>query len=522
MPESRLGWGTSPPSRDFNRSGHNYDRRGKVHRTANALGFFGSTQPCRITEGELFDRKDAQSVGINFDKYNDIPVDVKNATVVPCEEFTKEVVGERILKNIDLANYKRPTPVQKYSIPIGSDGNDMMACAQTGSGKTAGFLLPVISAMCRRGVRSVENKNHRCSYPTSVILAPTRELASQIFEEAQKFCYCTGVRPVVVYGGTQVRYQLHDIEQGVDLLVATPGRLIDLIDRGKVSMMGVSFLVLDEADRMLDMGFEPQIRSIIQENNMPVDRQTFMFSATFPSEIRQMAEDFMDEYVYVTVGRVGAASRDVHQTIEWVNEHEKQGRLLSILSEVDTSGLLLVFVETKRGADILERVLNDHGVAAGCIHGDKQQWEREDTLKMFRSGKVRILVATDVASRGLDIPNVTMVVNYDFPGAIDDYVHRIGRTGRVGNIGKAISFLCDKNKSISKQLVTLLRENDQPIPGWMNDLMSLGSKSSGKKKGGGRGQKHQSRGYGGSYSGGYSGGYGGNRGHSSDRDNSAW
>ena len=402
-------------------------------------------------------------------------------------EFTAESVGPQLLKNLVLTKFTKPTPVQKYSIPIGVNGGDMMACAQTGSGKTAGFLFPVISSMLSKGpAPEPEARRGKCTYISALVLAPTRELASQIFDEANKFCYCTGIRPVVVYGGANIQTQQRELDRGADLLVATPGRLVDLIERGRIKLDIVKFLVLDEADRMLDMGFEPQIRRIVEQEGMPNDRQTFMFSATFPVEIQRLAADFMKDYVFLAVGRVGAASKDVTQRIEWVDNHDKVAFVVDFLTRC-AAGLVLIFVETKRGADHLEEVLCRDGFPASSIHGDKSQREREDALKLFKSGRTPILVATDVAARGLDIPNVTQVINFDMPSNIDDYVHRIGRTGRVGNVGHALSLMTDKNRNIAKELAELLIENEQVCPPWLEQIAygAGGHRSAG---GGGRGR----------------------------------
>jgi ATP-dependent RNA helicase DDX3X len=319
-------------------------------------------------------------------------------------------------------------------------------------------------------------------------------LASQIFEEAQKFSYCTGLRAVVVYGGADMRLQKRDLDRGCDILVATPGRLVDLIERGHIRLRTIKFLVLDEADRMLDMGFEPQIRRIVEEEGMPKDRQTFMFSATFPRDIQRLAGDFMREYIFLAVGRVGAASKDVVQSVDWVEEKDKVDFLIDFLSRAREGGLILVFCETKRGADYLEDVLYQHQFPACSIHGDKTQREREDALRQFKSGRCPILVATDVAARGLDIPNVTQVINFDLPSNVDDYVHRIGRTGRVGNVGHALSLMNEKNRNIAKDLAELLVENDQECPRWLQTLSQRGgSRSTGSR--GARGSKFGARDY---------------------------
>lgn len=372
----------------------------------------------------------------------------------------------------------------------------MMACAQTGSGKTAGFLFPVITSMLKHGaLQPPGGSSHRSIYPTALVLAPTRELASQIYDEALKFCYCTGIRPVVVYGGANISNQMRDLERGADLLVATPGRLVDLIERGRIKLDIIQFLVLDEADRMLDMGFEPQIRRIVEQEGMPTERQTFMFSATFPTEIQRLAADFMNDYIFLAVGRVGAASKDVVQTIEWVEQEDKVNFTIDFLKRAP-EGLLLIFVETKRGADYLEECLCRNSFPASSIHGDKSQREREDALRLFKSGRTPILVATDVASRGLDIPNVTQVINFDLPSHIDDYVHRIGRTGRVGNVGSALSLMNERNRNIAKELMELFIENEQCCPQWLERMcMPQGytGQRGGRGRGGGRGSKFGAR-----------------------------
>jgi ATP-dependent RNA helicase DDX3X len=333
---------------------------------------------------------------------------------------------------------------------------------------------------------------NRKVHPNALILAPTRELAMQINEEALKFAYATGVQPVVVYGGAEVRDQLRTLEAGCDLLVATPGRLVDLIERGRVSLACVRFLVLDEADRMLDMGFEPQIRRIVEQEDMPPTRRTFMFSATFPREIQRLAADFLDDYVFVTVGRVGSAAADIVQKVEYMEGNKKTQFLITFLAQVQ-EGLVLIFVETKRAADSLEVTLQREGYPSTSIHGDRTQAEREEALISFKSGRTPILVATDVAARGLDIANVAFVINYDMPNNIDDYVHRVGRTGRAGNTGTAISLFNERNKGVARDLYDLLVENNQEAPAWLRQMSSQGAFSSGPSHhrggGGGRGSR---------------------------------
>ncbi|KAH9066572.1 ATP-dependent RNA helicase ded-1 [Lactarius vividus] len=437
-----------------------------------------------------------QHTGINFEKYDDIPVEATGAGVPePITAFTSPPLDPVLLENIGYSRYTTPTPVQKYSIPIVAAERDLMACAQTGSGKTAGFLFPILSASFSNGPpiggpNGPPGTRTRKAYPTALILAPTRELVNQIHDEARKFAYRSWVRPAVVYGGADINGQLRMIERGCDLLSATPGRLVDLIERGRISLSNVRYLVLDEADRMLDMGFEPQIRRIVQEEDMPGvhDRQTLMFSATFPRDIQMLAKDFLKDYIFLSVGRVGSTSENITQKIEYVEDHDKRSVLLDLLTSNQT-GLTLVFVETKRMADMLSDFLLSSSFAATSIHGDRTQREREMALQTFRQGRTPVLVATAVAARGLDIPNVTHVINYDLPSDIDDYVHRIGRTGRAGNTGLSTAFFNRGNKNIVRDLLELLREANQEIPPWLESVAhESGFGSSGGYRGrGGRG-----------------------------------
>ncbi|CAI5535792.1 unnamed protein product [Closterium sp. Naga37s-1] len=489
-----------------------------------------------------------ENTGINFDAYEDIPVETSGDNVPPAiTAFDGSGLQPAVMENVKRCNYSNPTPVQRHAIPISLAGRDLMACAQTGSGKTAAFCLPIISGILASGPPPDRPRFGRKAFPLALILSPTRELTSQIHAEACKFAYKTGLRAVVVYGGAPAGQQMRELEKGVEILVATPGRLCDMLERGKVSITMVRYLALDEADRMLDMGFEPQIRRIVEQEGMPRagERQTLMFSATFPKEIQRLAADFLANYVFLTVGRVGSSTDLIQQRVEYVPEHDKRSVLMDLIHAHHTSngasgnagkggrlgdcpwelfealssepplsnistlapyalshfinhlpsppttsqgGLTLVFVETKKGADSLEDWLCRNGFPATSIHGDRSQQERESALRSFRSGRTPILVATDVAARGLDIPHVSHVINYDLPSDIDDYVHRIGRTGRAGKTGLATAFFCDKDTNLARSLIELMSEANQEVPGWLQNFASrsgYGGGGKGRRGGGG-------------------------------------
>ncbi|KAF9664799.1 hypothetical protein SADUNF_Sadunf16G0055600 [Salix dunnii] len=486
---SRWDGGGSRP--DHGRSGHGSGGRGGGGWNNRSGGWdrgrerevnpFGDVEPAC---GEQ------ENTGINFDAYEDIPVETSGHNVpLPVNTFAEIDLGEAVNQNIQRCKYVKPTPVQRNAIPILLAGRDLMACAQTGSGKTAAFCFPIIAGIMRE---QYVQRSHggRTVYPLALILSPTRELSSQIHDEAKKFSYQTGVKVVVVYGGAPINQQLRELERGVDILVATPGRLVDLLERARVSLQMIRYLALDEADRMLDMGFEPQIRKIVEQMDMPPCgmRQTMLFSATFPKEIQRLASDFLSNYIFLAVGRVGSSTDLIVQRVEHVQEIDKRSHLLDLLhaqreTEVNSKhSLTLVFVETKKGADSLEHWLYIKGFPSTTIHGDRTQQEREMALRSFKSGKTPILVATDVAARGLDIPHVAHVVNFDLPNDIDDYVHRIGRTGRAGKTGLATAFFNENNMSLARPLADLMQESNQVVPAWLTRCASRVSHGGGKNR----------------------------------------
>ncbi|XP_066396924.1 DEAD-box ATP-dependent RNA helicase 52B-like [Miscanthus floridulus] len=503
--------------------------------------------PFAKAEAEEVDFEGQENTGINFDAYEDIPVETSGHDVpAPVNTFAEIDLGDALNENIRRCKYVKPTPVQRYAIPISIAGRDLMACAQTGSGKTAAFCFPIISGILKSPRPQQRSRSTRTACPLALILSPTRELSVQIHEEARKFAYQTGVRVVVAYGGAPITNQLRELERGVEILVATPGRLMDLLERARVSLQMIRYLALDEADRMLDMGFEPQIRKIVEGMDMPQrgERQTMLFSATFPKEIQRMAADFLADYIFLAVGRVGSSTDLIAQRVEFVLDSDKRSYLMDLLHAQkanETHGkhaLTLVFVETKRGADALEDWLFRNGFPATSIHGDRTQQEREHALRSFKSGATPILVATDVAARGLDIPHVAHVINFDLPNDIDDYVHRIGRTGRAGKSGLATAFFNESNTTLARPLSDLMREANQEVPKWLDGYAARSGygggggrnrrqgggarfggrdfrRDRGSGGGGGGGGYGGSSGYGGGYGGGGGSGYGGGQSTSS-------
>nr|CCD15039.1 unnamed protein product [Trypanosoma congolense IL3000] len=417
-------------------------------------------------EIELLFERHHQQKGISLENYASIPVDIVPRDIDPVESFEDLFVEPALALNIAKCGYKEPTPVQRYGIPVCLNGNDLMACAQTGSGKTAAFLIPVVHYILKHGVSPAKDG---MSHPIAVIMAPTRELALQIYDEVRKLTFRTDIFYDVVYGGTAYPSRFEN-----DILVACPGRLKDIFDRSNVSFSCVKFLILDEADRMLEMGFEDQIEYLVASrySDMPPsdDRQTLMFSATFPQRILNLAKRYLrPKYYLLTVGRVGSTTKNITQRIQRVPEDEKTDKLFEILYKQKQTDLVLIFVETKRSADYLQSTLNNNGIPSTTIHGDRRQCDRETALTDFKNGIKPILVATDIASRGLDIPNVAHVIQYDLPKEMDDYTHRIGRTGRAGNKGIATSFYDRNNRNLAVDLYHYLREHDQEVPQWLEN-----------------------------------------------------
>jgi len=337
------------------------------------------------------------------------------------------------MQALESAGYETPTPIQEQAIPTILQHHDVLACAQTGTGKTAAFSLPIIEQLL--------GKKPEGAYrgPKALILAPTRELAIQIGENIAVYVSKTHLRHTVVFGGVSVVNQIKELRRRPDILVATPGRLLDLINQRELSLQSVHFLVLDEADRMLDMGFIKDIQRVIAM--VPANRQTLLFSATMPKEIEKLASDILRNPKHIAVAPVSSTVDTIKQAVYPVAKPDKID-LLAHLVRAEEGGNVLVFSRTKHGADKIVRKLRKAGITGEAIHGNKSQQARQKALKAFKAGTITVLVATDIAARGIDIDKLQLVINYDLPNEPETYVHRIGRTGRAGELGTALSF-CD-------------------------------------------------------------------------------
>ena len=424
----------------------------------------------------------------NFDSMekNHTHIYLKNNEVFNDTTFKNIDFHPLIKKNLDQLKFDLMTPIQKAIIPYILDSKDCLGCAETGSGKTIAFLAPIISLLLKEGPPKEDEKylkpnskyTNSCSYPVCLIIVPTRELAEQIYIEARKLLYKTGIVVCKCYGGVPTDTQIRELRQGVDIVIGTPGRLNEFIDKKILYLNLIKYLVIDESDRMLDMGFKPQLEDIICKRNQMPDKENrvnLMFSATIPSEVQEISYQFMKEECYLITTNKNKENRNgynanenVEQTIYYVEDEDKISKLHEILQTIE--GNVIIFLEKKKSVDKLEDFLINRNYNAIGIHGDKIQVERQKAIKQFSSGEIPILVATDVASRGLDFPNVSYVFNFDMPKNIEDYIHRIGRTGRVGNKGKAISFYNNNNRQIGEALVSELKRANQKIPEFLEEF----------------------------------------------------
>lgn len=404
-------------------------------------------------------------------------------------------LSEPLLRALRSENYDQPTPIQAQAIPHLFEGRDLLGIAQTGTGKTAAFGLPILQELAQDWERPVPGK------PLSVILAPTRELAIQIGESLKTLGRHTPVRQTVIFGGVSQKPQVAALRKGVDIVVATPGRLLDLMNQGHISLDGIWHFVLDEADRMLDMGFIHDVRKIVAA--LPVERQTLFFSATMPQSVAGFAGSILNDPVRVEVTPQATPVERIDQGVHFVAAADKKDLLINVLSE-DHMDRVIVFTRTKHRANRVAQQLDKAGISAEAIHGNKSQGARQTALRRFTNGSARVLVATDIAARGIDIQDVSHVINFELPNVAEDYVHRIGRTARAGASGAAIS-LCDPGEQaylraieqLTKQQITVLGGEPaahEPANNNRRQQNNKPKRRSGSKRrdgrGGGQGKRH--------------------------------
>uniref|UniRef100_A0A347ZJD9 RNA helicase n=1 Tax=Reticulitermes speratus TaxID=60591 RepID=A0A347ZJD9_9NEOP len=411
----------------------------------------------------------------------------------PIQFFEESNFPDYMMKEIRKFGFSEPTSIQAQGWPIAMSGRDMVGIAQTGSGKTLAYVLPATIHI------NNQERLTRGEGPIALVLAPTRELAQQIQSVAQGFGSSTYVRNTCIFGGAPKGPQARDLERGVEIVIATPGRLIDFLERGVTNLRRCTYLVLDEADRMLDMGFEPQIRKIVEQ--IRPDRQTLMWSATWPKEVRNLAEEFLTDYLQINIGSLQpAANHNILQIVDVCQEHEKATKLTTLLQEISSEqeAKTIIFVETKRKVEDITRNIRRCGYPAVCMHGDKSQQERDHVLREFRSGKANILVATDVAARGLDVDGIKFVINFDYPNSSEDYIHRIGRTGRCQMTGTSYAFFTPANSRQARDLVAVLREANQVVNPKLDEMVNQGRFGGrGDRRFGSSGYRRPQIGYGG-------------------------
>ncbi len=385
--------------------------------------------------------------------------------------------------------YTQATPIQEKSIPFILAGKDLVGCAQTGTGKTAAFAIPIIHNLHRMVGSSKKAKVIRC-----LVVTPTRELAVQIGESFDTYGKYTNIRQITIFGGVSQVPQVEQLKKGVDILIATPGRLLDLHKQGFINFDDLHYLVLDESDLMLDMGFINDVRKIVKL--VPTNRQTLLFSATMPMAIRELADTFLNKPEYVSVTPVSSTAEIIEQQIYFVGKEDKRGLLYHLIRNENLSNVL-VFVRTKHGADNVVKALKKHGVNAEAIHGDKSQTARQRVLDNFKNKEISVLVATDIAARGIDIESLPYVINFDLPNIPETYVHRIGRTGRAGNGGISISFCAKDEEPYWKDILKLIKVNvktmkDHPFP-WKDEVPNPDAKPDLRNKNKSEGKETNSR-----------------------------
>eukprot|EP01062_Namystynia_karyoxenos_P020251 TRINITY_DN1767_c3_g1_i1.p1 TRINITY_DN1767_c3_g1~~TRINITY_DN1767_c3_g1_i1.p1 ORF type:complete len:593 (+),score=211.22 TRINITY_DN1767_c3_g1_i1:103-1881(+) len=497
QPQQGSGWGGGWQGSGWQSGGRSGDRMGQLGMGLHQVNWGqqelvtlnkNTYQPSQTTEtrepGDVQQWRQATGISVDAGSIDHVPN--------PILTFAEANFPPHVQQLFQRQGFVEPTPVQAQAWPVAMTGHNMVGIAKTGSGKTLAFGIPAVMHIQQQPpLRPGDG-------PMAMFLAPTRELCMQIDEEIRKVASGAGMRTAAVYGGMPRGPQIRDLRSGAQIVTATPGRMIDFLESSVTNLRRATFCVLDEADRMLDMGFEPQIRSIMSQ--VRPDRQTLMFSATWPKEVRSLAQDFLVDWVQLNVGYGDmAANADVRQHIWFVEQGDKQRELLNLLGQLQGSvNKVLIFAQTKHGVENLADFLQQQGIRTLTIHGDKTQQQRDHALSIFRRSAAAILIATDVAQRGLDIRGLPAVINYDFPDALEDYIHRIGRTGRAGDIGDAYSFFTPQNAGLARGLVKILEKADQPIDPFLQQVAQA--------SGGGMGGRSR---YGkGGYGGGYKGGKG--------------
>lgn len=399
----------------------------------------------------------------------------------PILNFEESNFSDGILRTLSRQDFNTPMPIQAQGWPIALAGKDLVAIGQTGSGKTLGYLLPAL--MHIQNQKPLEARDG----PIVLVMAPTRELVNQIGQVASTYCKDLKLKTACLFGGASRNYQLRNLDRGCHLVVATPGRLLDFLSTQQTNLARTSYVVLDEADRMLDMGFEPQIRQILDQ--VPPERQMLMWSATWPQGVQELATDFFrsDDHIHLNIGSTELhANKNITQIVEVLTREDKIPSFMSFMSKArdhDPNARILVFADTKRAVDMLQRILHGEHIRSHAIHGDKSQTDRDRAIQDFRSGRISTLIATNVAARGLDVDDVKCVFNFDLPTSIEDYVHRIGRTGRRDKSGVSYTLVTSENINQVDELIQVLKEADQKVNPDLIELSRLKrqNRGSGKK-----------------------------------------